>query len=116
VNVVAGVPDRDPPDAPVFLAVPGQAGAVHHVAGALAGLGTAPPTVDEETGRVILPVAGGAGALPAVAGRLAAAGLDVSALALRRPTLEEAFLTLTGQPAGAAAASPQRPDAARSPR
>jgi hypothetical protein len=33
-----------------------------------------------------------------VAGRLAVADLHVSALALRRPTLEEAFLALTSQP------------------
>ena len=33
-----------------------------------------------------------------MAARLAAAGLHVSGLALRRPTLEEAFLALTGQP------------------
>jgi ABC-2 type transport system ATP-binding protein len=68
------------------------------LAGALAGLGTAEPDVDETAGRVVLPVADGAAILPAVAGRLAAAGLHVSALALRRPTLEEAFLALTSQP------------------
>ena len=54
-------------------------------------------------GRVVLPVADGAGILPEVAGRLAAAGLAVSGLALRRPTLEEAFLALTGQPAASRA-------------
>ena len=70
------------------------------LAGALAGLGTAEPVVDEASGRVVLPVADGAGILPDVAGRLAAAGLHVSALAVRRPTLEEAFLALTSQPAG----------------
>lgn len=68
------------------------------LAGALAGLGTGQPDVDEAAGRVVVPVADGAGILPAVAGRLAAAGLHVSALALRRPTLEEAFLALTSQP------------------
>ena len=35
VDVVIAVPDRDPPHALVFLAVTGQAGAVHHVAGDL---------------------------------------------------------------------------------
>ena len=69
------------------------------LAGALAGLGTAEPDVDEAAGRVVVPVADGAGILPAVAGRLAAARLHVSALAVRRPTLEEAFLALTSQPA-----------------
>jgi ABC-2 type transport system ATP-binding protein len=77
-------------------APPGQD--LRQLAGALAGLGTAEPAVDETAGRVVLPVADGAAILPAVAGRLAAAGLHVSALALRRPTLEEAFLALTSQP------------------
>src|SRR5262250_842147 len=43
--------------------------------------------------------ADGAAILPEVATRLAAAGLHISALALRGPTLEEAFLSCTGQPA-----------------
>jgi len=68
------------------------------LAGAVAGLGTAQPAVDEASGRVVLPVADGAGILPAVAGRLAGAGLHVSTLALRGPSLEEAFLALTSQP------------------
>jgi daunorubicin resistance ABC transporter ATP-binding subunit len=70
------------------------------LAAAVATLGTAEPAVEEAAGRVVLPVANGAAILPDVAGRLAAAGLHVSALALRRPTLEEAFLALTGHPAG----------------
>ena len=68
------------------------------LAGALAALGTGEPAIDEPAGRVVLPVADGPGILPDVAARLAAAGLHVSGLALRRPTLEEAFLALTGQP------------------
>ena len=76
------------------------------LAGALAALTTAVPAVDEAAGRVILPVAGGAGILPEVAARLAAAGLDVASLALRRPTLEEAFLAWTGQPASSLPAGP----------
>jgi ABC-type multidrug transport system ATPase subunit len=68
------------------------------LAGALAALGTGEPAIDEAAGRVVLPVADGPGILPGVAARLAAAGLHVSGLALRRPTLEEAFLAVTGQP------------------
>jgi len=78
------------------------------LAGALAVLGTGEPAVDEAAGRVILPVAGGTGILPQVAARLAAAGVQVSELALRRPTLEEAFLALTGRSPGRVQAS--RPD------
>jgi ABC-2 type transport system ATP-binding protein len=89
----------------------------HHVAGALAALGTGEPAVEVAAGRVILPVAGGAGILPEVACRLAAARLRVTALALRRPTLEEAFLAYTRQPAGdPPAGSAQPPHPARSTR
>jgi daunorubicin resistance ABC transporter ATP-binding subunit len=71
------------------------------LAAVMVGLGSAPPTVDADTGRVVIPVADGPGILPQVAARLAAAGLRVSDLALRRPTLDDAFLTLTGQPSTA---------------
>ena len=70
------------------------------LAGALSALGTGEPAVDEAAGRVVLPVADGSAILPQVAARLAAASLRVSGLALRRPTLEEAFLALTGRPSG----------------
>jgi daunorubicin resistance ABC transporter ATP-binding subunit len=73
------------------------------LAGALSALGTGEPAVDAAAGRVVLPVADGPGILPEVAARLAAAGLQVSGLALRRPTLEEAFLVLTGGVAAATA-------------
>ena len=70
------------------------------LAAAVASLGFGESAVDEAAGRVVLPVADGAAVLPAAAGLLAAAGLQVSALSLRRPTLEEAFLALTGHGAG----------------
>jgi ABC-2 type transport system ATP-binding protein len=76
------------------------------LASALAALGTAGPVVDEAAGQVIVPVTGGAGILPEVATRLATAGLGVASLALRRPTLEEAFLAWTGQPASSLPAVP----------
>ena len=68
------------------------------LAAALAPLGTAEPVIDPSAGRVVVPVTDGPGILPEVAARLASAGLQVSSLALRRPSLEEAFLALTGQP------------------
>ena len=68
------------------------------LAGALAGLGSGPPAVDVAAGRVTIPVASGPGLLPELAARLAAADLQVADLALRRPTLDEVFLTLTGRP------------------
>ncbi len=78
----------------------------------MAGLGTGEPTVDLDDGRVVIPVAKGAAILPDVAARLADAGLRVSDLAVRRPSLDDVFLALTGQ-----AAAPSTSDSlARSPR
>jgi daunorubicin resistance ABC transporter ATP-binding subunit len=68
------------------------------LAQALAGLGTGPPIVDVRAGRVVLPVKDGPELLAEVAQRLATSGLRVADLALRRPSLEDVFLTLTGQP------------------
>jgi ABC-type multidrug transport system ATPase subunit len=69
------------------------------VARALAGLGTGTPMVDVAAGRVVLPVADGPALLAELARRLAASGLRVADLALRRPSLEDVFLTLTSHPA-----------------
>jgi daunorubicin resistance ABC transporter ATP-binding subunit len=70
------------------------------LAAALAGLGAGPPVVDGARGRVVVPVADGPAVLPEVATRLAASGLRVADLTLRRPTLDDVFLALTGQPTG----------------
>jgi daunorubicin resistance ABC transporter ATP-binding subunit len=70
------------------------------LAAALADLGSGPPVRDAETGRLVVPVADGPGILPEVATRLAAAGLRVADLALRRPSLDDVFLALTGQRTG----------------
>lgn len=78
------------------------------LADALAALATAAPAVDETAGRVILPVADGAAILPEVATRLTADGLRVESLALRRPTLEEAFLAYTAEPTNGVPAGPAR--------
>jgi ABC-2 type transport system ATP-binding protein len=66
------------------------------LAAALTGLGTDAPTVDTDTGMVTLPVADGATTLPDVAARLVAAGFHFDGLTLRRPTLDDVFLALTG--------------------
>lgn len=50
----------------------------HVLAAALAGLGSAPPTVTAETGLVVVAVANGPSILPDVAARLAANGLRVT--------------------------------------
>jgi daunorubicin resistance ABC transporter ATP-binding subunit len=68
------------------------------LAAAMAGLGAAEPSVHPADGRIVIPIADGAAILPDVAARLADTGLRVSDLAIRRPTLDDVFLTLTGQP------------------
>jgi ABC-2 type transport system ATP-binding protein len=46
-----------------------------------------------------MPAPDGAGTLIEAVGRLAAANLDVADVALRRPSLDDVFLALTGDPA-----------------
>lgn len=79
-------------------AVPGDDATA--LAAALAGIDSGTPVIDNSVGRVVLPVADGPGVLPEVAARLAAAGLRVADLTLRRPSLDDVFLALTGQPTG----------------
>jgi daunorubicin resistance ABC transporter ATP-binding subunit len=69
------------------------------IAVAMAGLGSAPATIDAATGNVVIPVSDGPAILPAVATRLAAGDLRISDLALRRPSLDDVFLSLTGRAA-----------------
>jgi ABC-2 type transport system ATP-binding protein len=77
------------------------------LAHALAGLATSPPVVDIRVGKVVLPVSDGPEVLAELARRFAIADLRVAELALRRPSLEDVFLALTGQPgAGATHAAP----------
>src|SRR5262249_7092607 len=83
-------------------------GDLRPLAQALAGLGTGPPVVDARAGRVVLPVINGPALLTELAQRLAASGLQVADLALRHPSLEDVFLTLTSAPAAAAARSEER--------
>jgi len=69
------------------------------LAAAIAPLASAPPAIDAATGRVVLLVSDGPAVLADLAGRLAAAGLSIAGLTLRRPTLDDAFLAVTGRPA-----------------
>ncbi len=54
------------------------------------------PIVDVERGRVIAGVSDGAAALARVSAAIAEAGIATEDLGLRRPTLDEVFLSLTG--------------------
>ncbi len=63
------------------------------------GLGIGDPGVDERDRRVTLPVDGGAGDLRELLDRLDRAGIRISEVGLRRPTLDDVFLSLTGHAA-----------------
>ncbi|GAA3093464.1 ABC-2 type transport system ATP-binding protein [Kribbella aluminosa] len=75
------------------------------VAAAVAGLGSGPPVVDRDEATVVLPVADGPGVLGEAVTRLAAANVRVTDVALRRPSLDDVFVALTGQSASAEAGS-----------
>ena len=66
-----------------------------NLAAAAAALGPE-ATVDKDTCRVALPVTGGADELVAAIQALGAADIALDDIALRRPTLDDVFLTLTG--------------------
>jgi daunorubicin resistance ABC transporter ATP-binding subunit len=61
----------------------------------LAGFGSGPPVIDLAAGRLVVPVDDGPTVLRDLAARLAASNLRVADLALRRPSMEDVFLSLT---------------------
>jgi daunorubicin resistance ABC transporter ATP-binding subunit len=67
----------------------------------LATVAAEPPRVDADTQRVSAPVEVGAAELATVVRLLDERGLHVDDIGLRRPTLDEVFLALTGQPVDA---------------
>jgi ABC-2 type transport system ATP-binding protein len=75
------------------------------LAAAVAGLGTGDPFVNPDDLSVVLPVADGPAVLPDLAARLASTDTRIMDLAVRRPSLDDVFLALTGQ-----AATPATPD------
>jgi len=72
----------------------------------LAGVSSAVPDVDAETRRISAPVAQRVPALTEVVRALADAGIEAADIGLRRPTLDDVFLRLTGHRAEPAAAGP----------
>ena len=54
------------------------------------------PLLDEQTRRLTVPVSGGVGALAEALRRLEGADVDILDMGLRRPDLDDVFLTLTG--------------------
>jgi ABC-2 type transport system ATP-binding protein len=83
----------------------------------IAGLGDGPAQVDRREQLISLPTRGGVAALVAVGKRLDEAKVPVAELGLRRPSLDDVFLALTGHAdaagpgAGPAAAGPAGSDA-----
>jgi ABC-2 type transport system ATP-binding protein len=65
----------------------------------IAGLASAAPRLDAGLNRVSLPVKGGARVLIAAGRALEDAGIDLEDLGIRRPTLDDVFLAITGHPA-----------------
>ena len=68
------------------------------VARMLEGIGAEAPRVDEATRSATVAVEGGTSALPEAVRALDQLGVVVDDIALRRPTLDEVFLVLTGEP------------------
>jgi len=72
---------------------------MQRAAAVLGGLGMGEPAVDPATRRCSLPVPGGAKLLPVIVRALDEARVPMEDIALRRPTLDEVFLALTGRAA-----------------
>jgi ABC-2 type transport system ATP-binding protein len=72
--------------------------ALDGVAAVLARITGSEPVIDRPNRAAVAPTSDGVGGLAAVAQALASDGFEVEDLALRQPTLDEVFLTLTGAP------------------
>jgi ABC-2 type transport system ATP-binding protein len=79
---------------------------IDRAAAVLADVGHARPRIDREEQLVRVPTAGGTELLLAAGGRLQAEGIALDDLGIRRPSLDDVFLALTG----AAAEAPASPD------
>jgi ABC-2 type transport system ATP-binding protein len=79
----------------IVLASASDMAAAHSLLGALA---DGAVDVDDRARRLTAPVSGGATVLMETLRRLDADGIAVSDVALRRPTLDDVFLALTGRP------------------
>jgi ABC-2 type transport system ATP-binding protein len=75
-----------------------EAGDLPRVAEALASLGAGAPRVDGVARRVTVPVAAGRAAIADAVRAVDVIDVEIDDIGLRRPTLDEVFLALTGQP------------------
>ncbi len=62
-------------------------------------LGVGPAVAEENRRSLLMPVSGGAAVLMNALRQLDVAGIEVDDVGLRRPTLDDVFLTLTGHAA-----------------
>jgi len=65
---------------------------------AIKALGNGTPTADPDRGLITLPAPDGVATLQSVLGCLEAAGIVVAEIGVRRPSLDDVFLALTGEP------------------
>ncbi len=79
------------------------ASAARGAVAALSAIATGEAHVDPQAGRVSVPVTAGGSVVADAVRLLDAAGIGIADLSLRRPTLDDVFLTLTGHPAAEAA-------------
>ncbi len=73
-----------------------EPGRVQDALGLLGREAPSPPELDQHTRRITVPSTGGAGHLVEVVRQLDAEGIVIDDIALRRPTLDDVFLSLTG--------------------
>ena len=84
---------------------------------ALSAIASGEAHVDPQAGRVSVPVAAGGSVVADAVRLLDAAGIAIADLSVRRPTLDDVFLTLTGHTAGPSAVDPPpEPQPAPAPR
>ncbi|GAA2726028.1 MULTISPECIES: ATP-binding cassette domain-containing protein [Streptomyces] len=82
--------------------------------GVVRAFGEGEPTVDRHTRRVTVPVSGGARLLAEIIRELDARDIEIDDIGLRRPTLDDVFISLTGHAAEETAEAPApRQEAAR---
>lgn len=86
----------------ITVAAQSDLGAARNV---LAGIADGPPQTDPATRTVEAPVDGGARRMPEIVRELDAAGVLLDDIGIRRPSLDDVFLTLTGRAADTAAES-----------
>ncbi len=77
----------------------GHTGELTKAADALRAVGSGEPVIDEGGRRLTVPISDGSGVLVGALRRLDAEGIEVLDVGIRRPTLDDVFLALTGRAA-----------------